>query len=140
MINAKELRIGNWLTLLVKNENLGEVKTRLNFQIKNGIHLDKIVNTTNQEDFIEKILLTTDLLIKCGFAVYGKLDNDYTTHGNGGNSSSFFLQIDWRYRELGYYPMIKSEEFEIIGERIKYVHQLQNLYYSLTQEELECAI
>lgn len=109
-MKASELRIGNF----VRNNMNGEIL------IPCDILCDGI-NTENFEGlnygFIEPIPLTEEWLLKFGFEITGNFQTKdrFQTHKQDG--------IIWF--EHGY-----------IVVELQYVHQLQNLYFALTGEEL----
>ena len=111
MIQANELRIGNWM--------MGNVP----FQIEpNDIGLDYYHEQQKGVSRWEPIPLTEEWLIKFGFK---RLFDKF-----------------WMKKHLllnnGFVPMFTDGNYheEEIGEQLKYVHQLQNLYFALTGEEL----
>jgi hypothetical protein len=90
------------------------------------------------EDFIElelvaPVLLTPEILEKCGFE---KIDHDNKVFTYDADNIRIPVCLHW--------PGINNEasltnvsHTEILSERFKYVHQLQNLFYALTGTELE---
>lgn len=122
MINIKELRIGNYV---LYRENKAEIS---------GISLDHISartfyreaktqtsveNTPLAIEYCNPILLTEKLLLKCGFEKH-----------QFGDAFIFYnplLELDAHFR-------LKGVDYNI---QVKYLHQLQNLYFFLTGEELE---
>lgn len=119
MIDARELRLGN----LINNEQRTEVirfvdKWRVQCYLIN----DKEENVTYVPiNLIKPILLTEEWLIKFGFKVWG--------------GANVFADKD------NFWVMEKGEEEECfycdhLELNIKHVHQLQNLYFSLTNKEL----
>jgi hypothetical protein len=128
MINANELRFGNWV-------QTGGIQSVIDELGDTLCHLEGNM-IPNRYDQIEPIPLSPEILSKCGFEVY-RNDHQYTFYGNHGDDSDFFLEFNWMRRDEGYIPMIKSVEFEVIGSSIQYLHQLQNLYFALTGNELE---
>ena len=105
-MKASELRICNYVT----------EEGRL-ILIHDGFGIDHAHN-------YEPIEITEEWLLKFGFE---KLYDEYFI--------SIFNDIDVRY----YYNTSGSVwKFELDGNRllIKYIHQLQNLYYALTRQEL----
>lgn len=108
MIKASELRIGNWV--LAGGEPF-------------EVNPDVIAVIYNEGGRVEynPIILTHELVIKAGFWRYG--------------AGSFAKNKIWIVYASGTYF------FEVgditIGRGIMYLHQLQNLYYALTGEELE---
>lgn len=123
MIQPYELRLGNLIFDHVNNR-IGTV-LRLNAGIDYPITYtyDKVLeHTPFKRKGLEPIPLTDDWFIKFGF-VYSDLNGD-TGHWqksgfqilNGENGFSYAYELD-----------------------IKFVHQLQNLYFALTHEELKTA-
>ena len=78
------------------------------------------------------IPLTPEWLERCGLSISDKPEADvYKVYSN--------LLIDIAYKEDGYYLYsLCADPYydQSIGKPIKYVHQLQNLYYALTGTEL----
>lgn len=114
MINANELRRGNW----VKWDNAD-----MFYQIESINE-----NTGSEED---PILLTPEILEKAGFVFNEK----------NGYFERFHIDKDTRmnlkYRELkGGYSMVNYILKSLICTDIYFVHQLQNLYFALTGKEL----
>jgi hypothetical protein len=120
-MKSTELRIGNWVNGEFAN---GELKPFQIFRIDG-----------NDDCYgLEPIPLTPELLEKCGFVRSQDEDENSLTLVNGrktfkwveGNDDDYFLiyQTDCG---LDY-----NTAFEL-----EHLHQLQNLYYALTGEELE---
>ncbi len=134
MIQAKELRIGNFV-----NAKVGTTKNpkRANVSI-NGIYTSTpfpsinayVINYGRTIDLrdIEPIPLTEQWLSDFGFKNSLGINN----HTNG------FWSKDGLGIEIGYFIQDKFYEFEFNGiiTELKHVHQLQNLYYALTGTEL----
>lgn len=110
MIKIEDLRIGNWV--LEYGEPVLVEKLEYDGQINNNF------------DF-EPIPLTEEILLKCGFEDLGDL---LLIKIQGGGISYEYGCI---YLGMGTYYQ-ESNQLEI-----KHLHQLQNLYYALTREELE---
>jgi hypothetical protein len=111
---ARELRIGNWINII------GLVPTQALWQ-----HIQFISEGDNQYSAIP---LTEEWLIKFGFesrveTTYSLgYSRDYKVHSlNGFTYNS--IQAAWWYHRL-------------LDKQPEYVHQLQNLYFALTSEEL----
>jgi hypothetical protein len=117
MINANELRIGN----LIYNQGKG-ISRRIT-TVSGNIILER---TKGKMKLIEPIPLTEEWLLKCG-----GIDKDYTIEFKCKGKKIVF---SWFSREVisknrhGW----NSKKYK----HIKYVHQLQNLYFALTNEEL----
>lgn len=115
-MNAKELRLGNLVNRLDKIEIING--------ITKGIEIYYDFITTNKSGVItsnqiEPIQLTEKWLLKAGF-------KKYFTNGHTWINGHFTVVFD-------------NGMIEAYGDnqiRIKYLHQLQNLYYILRGEEL----
>lgn len=116
MINANELRIGNKV-MLSDTPYWSDKYRGKPFTVKSAAHID----SANHYD---PIPLTPELLVECGF----KETRHYLM-------PCYSLEIgDMRF---AYYP--KTGEFYCthgLVPHIKHLHQLQNLYFSLTNTEL----
>lgn len=106
MIQASELRIGNWVA---KNGNW--------YQLNINNFIEYV--TSNPEP----IPLTPEILKKAGF-VYSAAPITGVIHYSKGDVK--FIVRDGGY---SFYSWHKTS--------VKFVHQLQNLYFDLTGEELE---
>jgi len=119
MIQANELRIGNYVSMF--GEQILIVDISLLMGIENGV------------EFIP-IPLTPEILEKCGFEW-----SDTKTHSDDrppvkGLYKEFLLMLNngsnkniWYAAPFGY---------PLMPQRTYYLHQLQNLYFALTGEEL----
>ncbi len=74
-------------------------------------------------DVLNPIQLTEEWVLKFGFELYGESGNDKYFTKNGFNIAI----LDEQYYFTGV----------IDGKKINYVHQLQNLYFALTEEEID---
>lgn len=135
-ISANELRIGNYVTdHLGRTQKVAETRSDAYIcYLSNGVKLKYKLNTT------QPIPLTEEWLLKLGlkrggydmievwhpdkprFVMVGYLDdeedNDY---------------LGWNYNHEG----TTEEEYGSSRIYIRYVHQLQNLYFALCGEELK---
>lgn len=124
MIDAKELRIGNWLianNAHDKNLKYGQV-THV-FMAESGGYT---VDYHYPGSWFDPIPLTPEILMKCEFGF------SYRTvfHDNSGYD---------HYCKAGRFRVVIYENGECEYDkftRFKYLHQLQNLYYAITQTEL----
>ena len=121
MIEANELRIGNW------------VKDRYNNMICVHSIVDDGINfyydlrrPKYTQGRIYPIPLTEEILLKCGF------DKAGIYYCMGGNKD---IGIVLKLNDSMYCPIITS-----FGIPIKYLHQLQNLHFALVGKELEVKI
>ena len=113
-MKANELRIGN-LVYLVDKEKVWE--------ILDGYEIDKC----DENPFTRPIPLTEEWLLKFGFEI--KLDNFNWNAGIGINEIGDFKLALRHTDNFGWFYKSRCTP-------IKYVHQLQNLYFALTGEEL----
>ena len=120
-MKENELRIGNYVFSADDNKN-GEV-----FQIDPSgiIFVNKNGNRWQDLKNIQPIPLTEEILFKCGF----KKDHDKLWIDNG------VFEIEYLNGQIGLTCGLHAEESMPLD--IKYLHQLQNLYFALTDIELE---
>ena len=141
MIQPQELRIGNCLYYKVLPHAPESYKIiEVTSISKNGFI--SFINDDGKEetyylDNFEKIPITEEIILKCGFENY---DNEkYNPNDKYAKQFEYHLDSGISYRELlckPYYGwIIKMGTYDDKLE-IKYVHQLQNLYYELKDEEL----
>jgi hypothetical protein len=131
MIKVTEFRIGNYVyemgvdysydTPMVDKDDKTPVQVDLAV-------LGEILNFdgTTKFKYYKPIPLTTELLEKCGF----KLDDFYSLRIN----RQLWLQYISDKISLGYDSNFGSLPLLL---EIKYLHQLQNIYFALTGQELE---
>lgn len=123
-MGAKELRIGNYVKYFSDYE-----WSKITVLDHNYCHLNNASSIDYNE--IQGVPLTEDILLKCGF------ENWY--------SNEYFLSNGFFYMNLKFYKN-GNIKVTMCGESKKYfkgenmliakLHQLQNLYFSLTNEEL----
>lgn len=125
MIAANEFRIGNLINNYYKGIEVVSVGT---------LNMLEQYNPNEHQQIFKPIPLTEEILLKCGF----KVSNTYWIELNGGTH-----HIDLHCINKVYYPILvqepemSSEEAQVINlHKIQYLHQLQNLYFALTGEEL----
>lgn len=121
-MTANELRIGNWVEFNnnghpVKVKELGEVVLFYNTECYSGY------------ESMNGIPITEKWLLKFGFKFNGwnydlKHFNIHSQRHSSHKDFHNFIEVHWIDKMI-----------PIIGG-IKHVHQLQNLYFALTQEEL----
>jgi hypothetical protein len=123
-MEAKELRIGNW----VKGSFLGELckVTQLGHEKYHEYVGAEGIGFYGQNGF-EPIPLTPDILVKAGFENRSSTTDYIFEYGKfiiGGTRKRLF-------------PSVWGEDgLQDYGNLIEYVHELQNLYFALTGEEL----
>jgi hypothetical protein len=119
-MEANELRIGNWvkdkwLLSFFKVIKLGKFKvTYKGFQ-----------EFKCDYEHLQLISLTEEILLKCGF-VKKRISLTF-------NEFSFYNED----LENVYIDLDQGQELSGISVKVKYLHQLQNLYFALTGRELQ---
>jgi hypothetical protein len=131
-MKANELRIGNYAqdqegnllkVISIDKDNVSyEVVDRSKFPLKKGWKAIPIP-------------ITEEILLKCGFEKYAEsvvccgwfIGTNPLTH-------DYLLKITWMKNEDGSNAEIFYKNGHFV---IKYLHQLQKLYFALTGEELE---
>ncbi len=125
-MKANELRIGNYIKLMFNYEDYELLQ----------VTSDELVDVDKKRADYEPIPLTEEWLYKFGFKDIDKSDNDYITYTD--SNHDYYLQLDVRRRD-GKYTILDNSfddlrDFSMVD--ISYVHQLQNIYFVLTGEEL----
>ena len=127
-MKAQELRIGNWVNYVFEDKDWGNV-------IMDGNGIVRLANINfdsthyAKKEIFSPIPLTEEWLTRFGFR-HKKTEkaNSYT---------KYFFMINFvtegRYKGKTF---IKVANFKPDINNFLYVHQLQNLYYALTGEEL----
>lgn len=136
MIDAKELRIGNYILLRNKLVMVGGIPNVYKLLIPGEQYAVEV------EEF-GPIPITEKLLLKCGFKYVGAEINgeivqqfflsDLKNICFGRNNNGIYLCTLYNngYAEIDRLSIIK---------RVTYLHQLQNLYFDLTGKELEVTL
>lgn len=119
MIAANELRIGNWVKGIVRPKEPVQIKELSNNICKAGEYL-------NDYEDVLPIFLSQSILEKCGFKRVNHI-HGYTFYSLS-ESKTNRAHID-------IYPE-KTSWMGYSVSNCKHLHQLQNLYYSLTGKEL----
>jgi len=125
-MDAKDLRIGNLITHkseVIKVTGIGEY----GIQSKEG---DRILNSRYSTPDLEPIPLTEEWLVKMGFDKYR---NCFLTYKKVYEKDYIHIRI---FRSGAISFIIKNREGNDEYKQLKSVHQLQNLYFALTGEEL----
>lgn len=121
MIQANELRIGNWV-------NWKDEPVRV-WGLKEGVYVEG--SDLPREEEIEPIPLTPEILEKCGFEKRFIFDDEYIF------TDSFYIDENGRvfYTEWEGSDNRGGLENRYFTE-VKHLHQLQNLYFVLIGTEL----
>jgi len=124
MIQAKEYKIGNWIVDWETEEKyfqIEEIRKYVGYEVWAYYR-----NSSIKSKKPEPIELSEEILLKCGF----QAKNDYE------NFIFNEIEISSSVRVVS---TNERKSFWLVGKyeiRIQYLHQLQNLYFALTNEEL----
>jgi hypothetical protein len=128
-MKPNELRIGNWVKLFNDEFNKIHVISKTAIQVEGGI----IGGEVFKLEQIQPIPLTPEILEKCGFVK--QYDECVFDFGNSRIEQVIWAdsEPEWKFRRiLG--NDLTSWRHGMIA--INYLHQLQNLVFALTGEEL----
>jgi len=118
MIQATDLRVGNWVDCRNFNGTGKTIRTQFDWTLWKYLH------------FLDPIELSPEILEKCGFEKYTEVPDD----GIGDE-----LEIWNNYCIDVFFDVhgaLVLKDYHVNINRPKYLHQLQNLYFALTGEEL----
>lgn len=127
MIAANELRIGNWVS--------GNFPNMIVQQI-NKYSVECYMPESESDDFcfeleeLHPIPLTPEILEKAGFDKDMRMDKYF-------GEDIFWMELYYVNGSLYFGSWIDSGFNKLSMKPIQYIHQLQNLYWCLTGEELE---
>lgn len=125
MIQVNELRIGNWVMVGKMTEPTRVFSLNYN---RNSDYIGYLINASIPGSHLYPIPLTPEILEKCGF----KYDHDQI--GMMYRIKNFVMFYDGEGIGRNY-GMDASDE-ERMDVNCKYLHQLQNLYFALTNTEI----
>ena len=120
-MKANELRIGNWIHNPVQGVDFKVcviALSEINFEDCNKIKDDKYR--------FQPISLTPEWLERFGFGM--------PTHGHAFEKKGFYFYVGQIVG--GNYYLEHPDSGHFVGQPINHVHQLQNLHFALTSEEL----
>jgi hypothetical protein len=124
MIKANELRLENWVYVVDKESTPQKQPIQVN------------LTWMQIPEALEPIPLTTELLVSCGFNKdnYGLFEK---VKDNAPYTSGCIIEL-WakRTNDRWQFAVGTIDNLFLIAE-YNYLHQLQNLFYSLTGTELE---
>lgn len=120
-MKSNELRIGNIVRVLGRKECEGEQIVRGVSELTVAIEAGQI--HTVQIEHLFPIAITEEWLVRFGF------DRNYGEYTKG------CLMLDCEYTDNGVFVTCVHEK--CVPVDTKYLHQLQNLYFALTGEELQ---
>jgi hypothetical protein len=121
MLKLNELRIGNFFEIERSNQVKKKIKKVCAIRQKNVLLDDAWYNL----DKLIPVKITAEILLKCGFVKF-----DWITESNIFHSNYFKGKLD----ENGF--KIFDNNFTNL-KPLKYLHELQNLHFDLTEKELE---
>ena len=141
-MKVEELRIGN---LVFVNDQVCNPELEGVTMIVKEIYKDRLVcdymlvvsDIINRKTHnvsigdIKPIPLTEEVLLKCGFEI--KPDSSLPTFVYSGRLD---LQVEFMLGEYSFRIEVENRHTTFVRV-IKYLHELQNLYFSITGEELE---
>ena len=132
MLKANELRIGNFIKFHnhLETEKVITVNARFFSSLAGGRSLEEMKSDEELSNYYSGIPLTLEILEKCG---WGKSD-EHEIGTNMLNENNDGLYFDYHFKR---FRMDFGDNSDIRMPHIQYLHQLQNLYYSLTGDELE---
>lgn len=116
------LRIGNVLKSCEEYILVAGIPEQGNIQINGYPHIHSRPNSAYG---IQPVLITTEILTQCGFTETG-LAFEESRHIPG----LFILEENGRW-------LMRLNNMYISKKPMKYLHQLQNLYFALTENEIE---
>ena len=138
MIKANELRIGNYLTFCVINDEYIEhdlpvcsIHSDNTIRLKSG--KDSIGCFSLKHKAIKPIKISVKWLRKLGFVTNDESGRVVWKHVN---NKYDFISFEYANRYLIPTPYYFDNAFAE-GYKIEYIHQLQNLFFSLTGQELQ---
>ena len=123
-----DLRIGNWINIRNHDAKIGPAffTDFDNYDFENdGIFKPEI----------QPILLTEEWLLKFGFKKGKVLTNIYYSLNIDASYGASIVAFIENEKKLEIY--LSDCDGGHIGKKLEYVHELQNLYFALTGEELE---
>lgn len=133
-----ELRIGNWVQYKDGDVSVIEAMPSKDVVCISGL-TDSSINGIYELRFLQPIKLTEEWLIKFGFE---KDENEFTLPKFKGFIKSYYdicVRCSKDFCDLVLTENLGNNETYsiILPQKLKYIHQLQNLYFALTGLELE---
>lgn len=128
MIDKKDLRIGNWVMAPIgscyNTSPLVQVKT-IGSEGINEMHGHGCSGEAKYRD-LQPILLTGELLLLCGFIKSQQQPETYYLSNEAG----------WMFSKYASYPCELWSMDKRTDVKYNFLHELQNLFFRLTQQEL----
>jgi hypothetical protein len=125
MIKTESLRIGNWIKLIGAVDH--QLVASLQFKIYDDVGTIHLYGNGiwNREDQVEGIEITDTILINIGFIPASRV---------WWEKEGFEIMFGWT-ESYGHFIHYTSDH-TVLSPAYKYLHELQNVYYSLTGQEL----
>ena len=122
-MEAKELRIGNYIHPLLDKKEVAEIC----YIGENDFGYERLSDKEYfQGNSIKPIPLTEEWLVKFGF----ELEDEKIYYHLDSYEDIYITKTSYSF------SIYNATHFTNIKQGIKHVHQLQNLYFALTNEEL----
>ena len=137
MIKPKELRIGNYVNAFNKDANVVVDTVEEIQRTADG----EFITTDNGWVIVEPIPLTEEWLLKFGFTSQNNNSNWYQLNNadNINDESDYLNEIEFCvsvYQSSYIINQFNTGQMNHLVGKIKYVHELQNLYSTLTGDDL----
>lgn len=134
MIDSRDLRINN---LLICKNQLSKV-TEIYHDSFWVVDINTKLSYSSYQQHIKPIKITAAILEQVGFVKLKESDDDISIYERGFMRNNMRVQIQTKH-----FDIIILFEFQLCGfneisgiNECRYLHQLKNLYYSLTKQEL----
>lgn len=121
-MKSKELRLGNYVSVFSVIGKVTEIKNNQILVLAKSLVNDIKVEYYYEIGFINSIPITNDLLINAGAKYINEYWYEFHTYGIIKHKS--FIE---------FYSSVKGD---YICNSVKYLHELQNIYFALTGSEL----
>lgn len=137
-MKANELRIGNYVNIEGDVVKVKEIYEK-SIHYANGEY-----ESFATEDFIQPIELTEEILLKIGFKKDERMSSILYYLGYEINEDEY-IRVRYVIYNSNALPLLRItsptpiilESCELTKRGVRYLHELQNVYYLLTNEELE---
>jgi predicted lipoprotein len=134
-MKSNELRLGNYIMY----SDGGEIGQVIEIDRYGQVAIDLDCELMDLRKYYSPVILTPEILEKCGFVVDGNFDNHSVDYHRLG---SIHLQMMNYDGHECYYTWRDNVIQDKLGDKkqhslqVQHLHQLQNLYFALTQTEL----
>lgn len=135
VVDVKQLRLGNWLqSFIIMDDGTGHISKRCVMPFQADLKTMEILSDSQGRHFatMEPISLSPELLEKAGFTYEGERDGQ-PTYTKWEDVSCFRITKGAGIRNYYYIPCYPTVQ-------VRNLHQLQNLYFALMEQELEISL